>query len=158
MLIKPLAIRFLALLTFAASSPLNAEEPLWRLGGSYNFATFQKSPDGKAACEERWTFDADGNGVIVSGSEILHFRYRVEKTGHHTWLIEDRLKTNGLPDCLGHVQAAPGPEERRTFIFPLLIGDFLVCSGPQHLADGSEVISQSNCYARASHDRPPPAY
>ncbi len=137
---KVLATGVLALLASVSCSPALAGEP-YTLAHDYAFHTLARNADNRPLCEERWTFEPDGTAAIVSGREVVHYRYRL--VGN--WLTFDRRETNGEPDCTGRPTAKePEPQKSRLYIIPFLTGGFLVCSEKP----GDEVTA-ANCPARA---------
>lgn len=90
-----------------ACAPAAAEPPAWMLPndaiparlvavGTWDFAATRRGPDGRPECTERWTFNADGSGLIVSGeqrSEIIWKAIRDESIGQFIYIAS--AATNG---------------------------------------------------------------
>lgn len=70
--------------------------------GTWDFSATRRGADGATECAERWTFNADGTGLIVSGEQRVSIRWyasRYEGVGQFLYMPAE-ASTAG-PDCMG---------------------------------------------------------
>jgi hypothetical protein len=126
--------------------------------GTWDFSATKRGPDGKSECLESWTFNPDGTGFIVSGSQRVNNKWWVKRDiGFGQWVFITDIATTAGPDCMGRaVERSEFPDGRGHPGFQLLFyGDgagALVCREGKEVtrADGStfNALDPEDCWGR----------
>ena len=133
----------LALALTLALGPVAADPRDFDPKGVWLFHT-NAQRDGAPVCSELWEFGEDGSLLIESGAERVSAVYRIETDRDGTWIVRRTLRTNGAPDCMGHSNPDPSPDESRTYVVPMNDGRVMTCPAPARMADGTPFVS--DCY------------
>lgn len=145
---KIAALVALALLTAATDQPV--------FNGIYTFETRDRDPDtGRPICTETWSFDGAGKMIVTSGQEVVDKTYRAETNSDGSWLVTRRIKTNGLPDCMGERSDNADSTESRIYLLRFKDGGMMTCMPPGRTEDGTMFVSNESCYATLKPQKQP---
>ena len=124
--------------------------------GTWQFSATRRGPDGKPECTERWTFNADGTGAIVSGEQRLTTRWETEELKDlGQFVFVTNLTSTAGPDCMGH-PIDPGNYPSKSAGYQLVFfdnGTFAwVCTAGRvvRLPDGttSRLLDAEDCWGQ----------
>lgn len=124
-------------------------------GGTWDFRTRDKLPNGKPVCTESWTFRRDGTATVISGQQRVDKTWRAEVDDDgREWLYTTSFSGTAGPDCTGALDdpaSFPRPERGLVLLFSNDGGAY-TCELPQRIdgTDGkpSRLWSDEGCWGR----------